>query len=198
MATKSKSKPASATPSDYARDFVAACRAPSRPVWRVTSAHLPVTGGRIAVYSDGAAYGVKIPTPHGEETDYARDFEAACRAGVRGLTDGERRRILASDPQWIITGAIMEMRGAAVRRLSVQLIGDEIQWQAINEGRAAARGSTDFATDARRDAEQWAHENGWMCPDCGGPMHQCKTGDAGCWHCDSDNCAGAVAPRRGV
>lgn len=189
MATKRKIKPAAS--------------APARPAWRYTSAHLPVTGGRAVVFSHGAAYAWKVPGdamgPCGTGTapGYERNFEAACRAAVRALPDAERRRILASDPQWIITGAIMEMRGAAVRRLSVQLIGDEIQWQAINEGRVAARGSTDFATDARRDAEQWARENGWMCPDRGGPMHQCKTGDAGCFHCDSDNCAGAVAPHRG-
>lgn len=176
MATKSKSKPASATP--------------ARPAWRYTSAHLPVTGGRAVVYSVGAAYAWKVPGD--AAMGYERDFETAQRMAVKAVGSA------GMDAEWIYTSAIMELCGAAVRRLSVQLIGDEIQWQAINEGRAAARGSTDFATDARRDAEQWARENGWMCPDRGGPMHQCKTGDAGCFHCDNDKCGGAVAPRRGA
>lgn len=69
--------------------------------------------------------------------------------------------------------------------------------ESVNEGRTAASGDDDNMARAQHAAEQWARENGWMCPDRGGPMHQCKTGDAGCFHCDNDKCGGAVAPRRG-
>lgn len=189
MAAKRKIKPASATP--------------TRPAWRVTSAHLPVTGGRAVVYSAAGCYEWRTPNGgagvEGDLPDRMRSpaLEAACRAAVRALPDAERRRILASDPQWIITGAIMELRGAAARRLSVHLIGDVVEWRAINEGRVADSGADDSVSRCQDAAEKWARENGWMCPDCGGPMHQCKTGDAGCFHCDNDKCGGAVAPRRG-
>lgn len=178
MAAKRKIKSASATP--------------ARPSWRVTSVHLPVPGGRLVVYSAAGCYEWRAPNGG---AGVERDMDSACRAAVRYSPDAVRRDLLNRDPEWVITGAIMELPGAAVRRLSAQVIGDVVEWRAINEGRVAALSTDDKMADAQRAAEQWARANGWTCPDCGGPMHQCKTGDAGCFHCDNDKCGGAVAPR---
>lgn len=134
------------------------------PAWRVTSAHLTVPGmtGRAVVVSKAGLYDWKVPTPHGEDDGCERDFEAACRAAVRAMTNKHRAWCLNTDPAWTITGAVMEIPGAAVRRLSVQQIGDEFRWAAFNEGREAARAHDDSMPRAQDAAEQWARGPGWM------------------------------------
>ena len=176
---------------------------PAAPAWRVTSAHLSVPGmaGRAVVVSKSGLYDWKIPGDDvgpcgtGLAPGCERTFEAACRAAVRAMPNKHRAWCLNTDPQWVITGAVMEMRGAASRRLSVQQIGDEFRWVAFNEGREAARAHDDSMSRCQAAAEQWARGAGWMCPKCGGQMHECRTGDAGCWHCDDDKCDGVQPPR---
>lgn len=140
---------------------------PAAPAWRVTSAHLTVSGGRAVVVSKSGLYDWKIP---GDDTGPCgtglgpgceRTFEAACRAAVSALPKTERHAGVISD-QWVITGAIMEMRGAAVRRVWVQQIGDEFKWEAVNEGRTAASGDDDSMPRAQDAAEKWARGAGWM------------------------------------
>lgn len=91
-------------------------------------------------------------------------------------------------------------------------------WQ-VHEGAAPAEllfasvneGVTGAARAAGADTSSWPNEDddectcgrcvacefdmGLRCPDCGGPMHQCKTGDAGCLHCDDPKCHGTRSPR---
>lgn len=154
----------------------------------------------LRIYSEGLLDAVRTARAAGHKAPSDDDL-------ILALTDTDDFPELESDPNvgfmcgWL-TGA-SEVLGVLPETLMAEVTLPERAPQKAKAAKRRARGKIADDTEPQKlAAEHGARARngvkGRKCPKCGGALHRCKTGDAGCMHCDTDGCDYMREPARAV